>query len=71
MNKQKYSGYTVGIFKADDESSASAKGEDIKVQFPGADYELVDGNPCRQSAFVRGMDKKIKNQIEDWVNSTG
>ena len=71
MNAKKYSGYTALIYKADDPPSGAAKGEDMKTHFPGADYELVDGDPCGQCSHVDGTDAKICTQIQEWINGRG
>ena len=71
MITQKYSGYIAYIYKADDPASAAGKGENMKQSFPGADYELVDGDPCGQCSDVAGDDEKIGDQIKDWINSAG
>src|SRR5687767_3751563 len=69
MAKQAYSGYTAKIFEADDGPSAAAKGENMKAQFPGADYELVKGDPCGTCSHVEGGDAKIRERIKNWINS--
>lgn len=69
MSLQKYSSYTAQIYKADDAPSAAAKGEAMKAAFPGADYEVVAGDPCGQCSYVDGPDAKIRGQIQEWINS--
>jgi hypothetical protein len=60
------------IYKADESSYAAAMGEDMKTHFPGADYELIDGNPCRQCQdVIGGRDMKIRKQIKEWINGRG
>lgn len=69
MSTQQYSGYTAQIYEADDAPSAAAKGEAMKEAFPGADYEVVDGDPCGQCSHVDGPNAKIRGQIQEWINS--
>ena len=71
MAKKKYSGYLAHIHKADDWPSAAAKGERLKQNFPGTDYQLVDGDPCGQCSYVEGPDEKTADVIKDWINSEG
>lgn len=59
------------IYQSDDAPSAAAMGEDMKAAFPGADYELVAGEPCRQCPSVAGRDHKIGKQIQEWINGRG
>gem|GEM_PF-2531476 len=71
MSNKKYSGYLAIIYAGDDAPYASAKGEDFKNRFPGADYEVVTGSPCRQCQAVSGYDEQIKQEMMLWINSTG
>jgi len=68
---KKYSGYTAHIYMHEEAPSAAAKGEAMKANFPGADYDLVKGDPCGQCCAVDGKDRKTKDQILDWINSHG
>jgi len=67
---QEYSGYDAQIYEGDDAPSASAVGENMKKQFPGADYELIAGDPWGQCSHVDGPDEKIAGTIKVWINST-
>ena len=69
MSTKPYAKYTAQIYQADDALSAAAKGEAMKAAFPGADYELLDGDPCGQCSTVGGRDAKIRAQIKQWINS--
>jgi hypothetical protein len=69
MSTKKYANYTAQIYQDDDIPSAAAKGEAMKAAFPGADYELLDGDPCGQCSTVGGRDAKIRAQIKQWINS--
>lgn len=71
MALQKYSGYIAYIHKADDSPSSAKKGEQMKEEFPGADYELVEGDPCGQCSDVAGPDEKTGDAIKDWINAAG
>ena len=69
MSTKPYTNYTAQIYKADDAPSASAKGKAMKAAFPGADYELLVGDPCGQCSSVGGRDPMIRKQIKEWINS--
>jgi hypothetical protein len=72
MSKQQYSGYIALIFKGDDVPSAAGRGDAMAANFPGADYELVEGAPCGVCSSVQGdQDRKVCCQIQDWINSHG
>lgn len=72
MHMAKYTGYIAHIYDGKENDLpglAAAKGEHFKQKFPGADYELVDGDPAGACSAVFGSDKKICGQLEDWINS--
>jgi hypothetical protein len=66
---KEYSGYHAYIHEGDDAPSATAVGENMKRRFPGADYELVRGDPWGQCSHVDGTDPKIAAAIADWICS--
>lgn len=65
--KQKYSNYYAYIFEGEDAPSAEQKGEDMKEKFPGSDFEVIQGTPCRVCSKVEGPDKKVALAIQDWI----
>lgn len=65
-----YTGYLAHIFDDNDlPGVGESKGNLFKQTFPGADYELVDGDPAGLCSAVFGSDKKICAKLEDWINS--
>jgi hypothetical protein len=69
MSDKQYSKYIARIYQAEDAPSAAAKGDAMKAKFPGSDYELVTGAPCGLCADVQGGEKKVRDDIRDWINS--
>ncbi len=65
----KYSSYSAYIQSGEDAPSAMRLGDEMKLQFPGADYELVEGDPYGVCNQVVGPDLRICSSIQEWINA--
>lgn len=70
MSNAAYSDYTAHIHEGAEAAAAHAKGERLKGAFPGANYDLVAGDPPAKCTDVTGPDPEKVKQIRIWINTT-